>query len=238
MTQLTAFRDLSYMAYAMNQLALISRVIDLNIKTGNYPYYTLSNFTEALNNFQADQDTILNDYSSWSYCPASEIVTEALIPYWENINKTKQKFATLYTLADLIIQNVRFIQTQGMINAIQKGSENYTDHLFFIIFNCDGKAFQMINNTIQAISDCEVQRVDNAALMIKYLLVGGGVLISAIFGFLIIYAFTIDKSLNALWNCIYNRSIVGFYEVRFKIEERLNQFHGTNTLIDDESLEK
>lgn len=70
-------------------------------------FYTQTRFEDVINDLKTLEDTLANDYDSWSYCPISKIVKENLISYWELENVPVLKFSNLRDIVSMIVQRVR-----------------------------------------------------------------------------------------------------------------------------------
>lgn len=105
---LTAFTNLSNLAYALSQTSLILRAIDLNYITGTFNVFTLQNATDNIALLKKYQNLLLSDYDSWSYCPSSNIINKNVISYWDFESEPVLKYGSLTSIVGIVITKVCF----------------------------------------------------------------------------------------------------------------------------------
>ncbi|OMJ95621.1 hypothetical protein SteCoe_862 [Stentor coeruleus] len=218
---LTAFTNLSNLAYALSQTALILRAIDLNYRTELFQVFTLQNATDNIELLKKYKNLLLTDYDSWSYCPSSNIINENVISYWDYYGSEPIiKYGSLTSIVGLIIT-----KAQEIISQIKNGEQNYDKNFFFIIFNCLGSSFEQANNAIKGLEDCEYNRVEELTITKNYLLIAGVGITGIALLFIIVYLLSIDKHLNSLWQYLRKRVKNGHCEVKNMISDRLCNYH-------------
>lgn len=104
---LTALNDLGNLAYSISQTILILRSFDKGLRLGIKNFYTQTRFEDVINDLKILEETLINDYDSWAYCPVSRIAKENLISYWELENIPVLKFSNLRDIVSMIVQRVR-----------------------------------------------------------------------------------------------------------------------------------
>ncbi|OMJ90888.1 hypothetical protein SteCoe_6650 [Stentor coeruleus] len=227
---LQAFNHLSSLAYAVSQMALYMRMVDLGYQN-SLDYQ--SDLNRTLNNLEllkTYQNLLFSDYDSWSYCKSSKIIKKSVIPYWVLENKPTLKTGTLHEIIGLLIQNAYEI-----IAKIEKNDNSYDDNLFFIIFNSLGSSFQQTNLALKNLVTCELNRVDKLSTIKNYLLIIAIVILAASALFMVFYLLSIDKFLNILWEYVRKRVHSGYFEVKHLVLERLTQYHNEIENTENES---
>ena len=101
--------NLGQLNYLISELAVIARQFDINYHNRMGDIYTIEQFQSIINETGIQQNNILKDYDSWSYCKSSEIVKNNVIPYVTFENPTVTKYTNLFHFTEEIIQNVILI---------------------------------------------------------------------------------------------------------------------------------
>ena len=101
--------NLGQLNYLISELAVIARQFDINYHNGMGDIYTIDQFQSIIDETTKQQNNILIDYDSWSYCKSSEIVKNNVIPYVTFENPTITQYTNLYQFTDQVITNVILI---------------------------------------------------------------------------------------------------------------------------------
>lgn len=117
---------------------------------------------------------------------------------------------------------------------MKEGKNNYSDHLFFVVFISMGNSFYIIYDAMMDLEKCELSRIDNLEAMSQYLLFGSLAILSCCFFFILCFLLTIDKDLNVLWGHLRNKAKSRFKELKNCISERLIEVHN----YDDFSMDR
>lgn len=108
-SSLSGFIDLSNLLYSIAKTTLVVRSYDVYVRTGKFDYFSLEDVKIAATELKKAQDKLLENYDSWSYCPASKIITSKPTAYWVLENEPTLKFDSLYTVVGKLVQNVTLI---------------------------------------------------------------------------------------------------------------------------------
>ena len=101
--------NLGELNYLISELAVVARQFDISYHNEMGDIYTIDQFQSIIDETAKQQNNILIDYDSWSYCKSSEIVKNNIIPYVTFENYTVIKFTNLFQFTEEIIRNVIFI---------------------------------------------------------------------------------------------------------------------------------
>jgi hypothetical protein len=115
-----------------------------------------------------------------------------------------------------------------MLIELTRGTNNYTNQLFFLLFNGYGTPINLLGSSFLNLGTCELSRIVSLGTTQNYILIIGIVVLGCSFTFLSLYLLSIDRSLNTLWEYLRRRIHHGFYEVKQAISDRLAQYHYQN----------
>ena len=104
-----ALLDIGELCYDMSQVAVMCRQFDINYDTGMGDIYSINEIKLMINQIQIQQNNLILDYNSWSYCKSSDVIENDLIPYITYENPSKMLYANLYQFTDMFIKNVIII---------------------------------------------------------------------------------------------------------------------------------
>ena len=85
-----------------------------------------------------------------------------------------------------------------MLVQLSKNSLDYSNYLFFLVFNCFGPTFQVLNIAIEDLVKCEQNRVNDLEVLKNIFLYSGIGILGGSFLFLTLYLLTIDSSLDSV----------------------------------------
>ncbi|OMJ80482.1 hypothetical protein SteCoe_19231 [Stentor coeruleus] len=229
--------NLGDIGYLVSGVSFILRYLDASIH-GNYTaYYTYDNVNTLLSLLKERKNVLSDEYSEWSYCPSSRIIKEKIIPYWVYEKKPILRYSNLPNLLDLFLTS-----SYSIVNEMQEGKNNYTDHLFFVVFISMGNSFDIIYDAMVNLEKCELSRIDNLKDMSQYLLFASLAVLSCCFFFILCFLLTIDKNLNVLWENLKNKAKFRFTKLKSCISERLILVHNYNDFsvdkIENENIKK
>ena len=123
-----------------------------------------------------------------------------------------------------------------MLVQLSKNSLDYSNYLFFLVFNCFGPTFQVLNIAIEDLVKCEQNRVNDLEVLKNIFLYSGIGILGGSFLFLTLYLLTIDSSLDSVWETLRLRAHRIFLQTRQLILERLAEIHHENEFIDELEL--
>ena len=185
----------------------------------------MDELNSTLKNLYLYQQKIMPDYKSWSYCKSSNIVYNNNMDYLSLTPSPVIQYTNLYQYVELTLENVIFIQANLMASKILSGQNDYENHLFFLIENNMGIYLQEGNKFFEELTNCEVRRVNELDTIKNYLLIAGILTLGFTFLLLSLYLFTIDKSLNKIWDHLRQRIHYIFFDIKQAISDRLASFH-------------
>ena len=228
---MTAIMNIGELNYLIAKIAAISRQFDLSYNTGINDIYTVEEFQSFINQVQIQQQNLLIDYNSWSFCKSSNIIKENIIPYATFDNPSVMKYTNLYDFIGQFIKNVIFIQSESFVAQFINKTYDYDQYLFFIIFNSMGEPYIKVLNAYNDIKYCELGKLNDLnRLEIDLFLIEIAVLFCGFFS-LAIYLFIIDKYLNLIWEILRTRIKNWFFQLKKNIEDRISQIHENNDYI-------
>ncbi|OMJ74238.1 hypothetical protein SteCoe_26899 [Stentor coeruleus] len=235
LTSLKVFLNLSDMSYSISFASLISRMLDIDLRSQTVnPLFNTTDLRTILVNLKDIQDKLQNSYDSWSYCPVSSIVHSKKLTYWELESSPIRYQGTLPDVLDLFIKH-----TEKFILHLESNDINYKPHLYFISFNGMGSIILAANQTIEALSECEIQKAQKLTIISFYLVIGGGAFHGLLLIALIIFLIKIDKSLNRLWKHLRKKIYTAHKQMNQKIIKRLvisHDYHENEERIKDDEI--
>ncbi|OMJ68132.1 hypothetical protein SteCoe_34507 [Stentor coeruleus] len=226
---LTALNDLGNLAYSISQSILILRSFDKGLRLNMKNFYTQSRFEDIINDLKLLEENLVNDYDSWAYCPASKIVKENLISYWELETVPVLRFSNLRDIVNMIIQRAEFVNMK-----ILRNETDYDKELFFLVVNCMGASFRKTVKALDELNMCELLRVEKLGVMRTYLFLAAVGILGCAYGFLTLYFLTIDKHLNTIWEYLRLRVHKSYFDIKQNIKERLINYHNMPEIFDNE----
>ena len=78
---LQALNNFASLTNVFAQVGMISRSLDVTRKLNITGFFTLSELNNTIIELGNYQNTLLPDYGTWSYCQASDIINDNIIPY-------------------------------------------------------------------------------------------------------------------------------------------------------------
>lgn len=110
------------------------------------------------------------------------------------------------------------------------GDFDYTNNMFFIVFNSLGMTFSKVNEAINILEKCEMSRVAHLTIVKTYLMIAA-VSLTGISILLIAYYLTgVDKCLNVLWQYLKRRVFFCFQDVRRALKIRFVKYHNRDNI--------
>lgn len=117
---------------------------------------------------------------------------------------------------------------------MQEGNRNYSDHLFFTTYISIGGTFDHIYKSLKNLEKCEFDKIGKLNTMSHYLFLVGFAVLGCCFAFLLGFLFTIDKSLNLLWNHLREKILSKSFDIKKTVSDRMVNFHeNANVIWDD-----
>jgi len=99
--------NLNYVSYGLAQCALILRSLDIYNYFSKPQYFSDEFLNIIVDDVKYYQEKIEKDLPSWNYCPASSIVTDERLSYWDYQNMKGVNKANLYNFVGFILENVK-----------------------------------------------------------------------------------------------------------------------------------
>jgi hypothetical protein len=96
-----------------------------------------------------------------------------------------------------------------------------------------GQPYIETKKALQGICDCETNKVDELNALAIYLTIGAMLIFGILFLFLSIYALSINKELNSLWEHLRKKIHRSYYEFKKRINDRLQLYHDDKYISHD-----
>ncbi|CAG9334492.1 unnamed protein product [Blepharisma stoltei] len=175
---------------------------------------------EALTELDNSHNGVLSNLSSWSYCEASRIVIEDLVPLWNFDDTPKIENVNLFdALQDFIIK------TRIIINSAEKKS-HAPKEAEFVMVNGVNKLYSATNKTINSLVLCEIEMIHEISQTITLLFVSGVVILGICFTILTVFILLISRKYNNLWQFIKQLTHLSYYDLKSACLDRLSVIHG------------
>ena len=191
--------DLGVICNIMAKIALVTRSLDISIKTGLPSQFTIEDFNRTINEFLDKHDKVHDGFSEWSYCPSSNIINQKVIPYWTFENGDPElSYANYMDFADKINRNVIIIQSQQLLDFLTQQTGSFQPMGYFLIFNCIGSPFELFIKTLKGLTDCEASKVQSFSTIKIYLIIAGIGILFLSFVTVAYFSVSADRSINFL----------------------------------------
>ncbi|CAG9329397.1 unnamed protein product [Blepharisma stoltei] len=213
--------------------AYLAHAIDLstNYTSMDRSYYK-AQLIDSLEKLRKLQPTILDDYSRWSYCDHSAVVTENIIPVYNQGHPNFVSFSNLYDFVSEVLKH-----GNAIVNAMDSG-EDYIYDEFFIIDNGIGGASVMLNYTFEGLISCEIEKLDTNESGTKICVYMGLLFLCILGSILIFFSFKLDKKYDALWSYIQNQANSAYIELYQSSLNRLSTYHNYCSEQDEIEIRK
>lgn len=225
LVSLTAIVNLSDTMHLASNLALLTRISDINTRTGMYSDFNLTSFPDIIKDLRNNQEDLFNNYDSWSNCPASSLLTSMGVSYWDLDPDPVLKQDSLLNIIRLTIKHVTNIQAEEIIKNPDTNSPDYNRHLFFIIYNGIGGVFSTSFKTLEELSICEAHKAEVLRLNSFYLILSVTMFQGLLVICLIFFIIHVDSSLKVLWIYLLKRVLGSSAEIMQMLKERLFEHH-------------
>lgn len=106
---MNALSNLNYLSYTLVQSFVILRSMDINNHLSNPQFFSSEDFNANLDQITSYQNKLDEDLSDWTYCPASSIVKENIISYWDIRDIGTVRKTNLFNFVEFIKENVFYI---------------------------------------------------------------------------------------------------------------------------------
>ncbi|CAG9329400.1 unnamed protein product [Blepharisma stoltei] len=227
---LTTVKDIAGIMQEISVEAYLSYTIDLcHIhSTLNCSYYK-DQLSASLERLRALQLTIIDDYSKWSYCAHSTIVTEEIVPVYNPDQSDYVTFLNLYGFVSEILKH-----GYSFLNEADYSKNQSYDELF-LINNGLGGASIMLNSSFQGLLNCETERLNQNENITMIFVYASQIFVWILSLIFVIFSFKFNKLHDKLWNYIQKQANSTYFELHQACTNRLSSFH--NYSSDQEELE-
>ncbi|OMJ86719.1 hypothetical protein SteCoe_11729 [Stentor coeruleus] len=110
----------------------------------------IENITEINTFLKLSHEQLNADRSKWLMCPSSKIMTSNIIPIWIYSETPEKSSTNLMDLIDNTITHSSLIYKQLSNNL----TEQYTENLYFLLFNTFRASLSTLKNTFDDMIDC------------------------------------------------------------------------------------
>ncbi|CAG9322463.1 unnamed protein product [Blepharisma stoltei] len=219
---LNVFSHMGSIMFHLAYTADLARSIDSEKKSGIYNLTRdLGYLNDTIIELKKLRNYILDDYDEWNYCESSSIVVKEEIPVWIFEPSVHIEKFNFYDEVGLFIKH-----GDNLINLISKNlTYTNTDVKFFGI-NCFGLTFEITQNAMQGLVNCEVQRVTDIKSEIASWIYFGLGLLGMFVAMLIGYVIYMTKKYDQFWNFIKKVLHRSYLDLKATYIERLSKIHG------------
>ncbi|CAG9310510.1 unnamed protein product [Blepharisma stoltei] len=208
-------RHITVLAHLSRALSLAAEYSALNIT-----FYQVS-LAESINILDSLHHPILSDYKKWDYCSSSDIVKHKLIPMW-SLNTPYPIYYNLYDMIAKFIDHGRSYQ-----NSVGKNYD-YQDVEFFLIVNSLGQSYKILNDSLNGLMECEINRIKESDEIIVILYVIGFSLIGLVGAIFLILMINLHKNYNRIWNFIRKHAAIAYKDLIKSCFDRLTTIHDSD----------
>lgn len=231
---LTTLNHLHDLNYYLSELAFLTIETDLSDYLNISYFFSLDIYVQLISDIEQYGSYLIDDYSSWSYCPSSDIINQNIIPVWLSNSPKRMIFENLVNVVEATIVNVIFIQAKSFIKLILNNSCCTTDYSFYIYFNTLTASIGPLQEAIDGLKMCESSRINDLTDIVYYLMLAGFSVLGINLVVIVWFLLKVDTQLNSCWNILLKNIDDSHSVLKGAVVDRLAQYHKIYKQDDEE----
>ena len=210
------------------ETAVYARAVDIFAELGLNEYLEPVNQSIYQDAEALDELLHVKLEPKWKDCSSSKIYRESSIEVWENYFTPKVNHYNLIDAAN------EFSQIAKSFTKSKVGSEEYKNHLFYLVANGVGPMFKSIDEALDGFIVCDIEFIEQLDSYMNILLILVTTLLALCFTLLIPNSIDINRKISVYWNEMRKLAASAYYELRQNVIMRLSDMHGEIDLNSDE----
>lgn len=226
---INTFTELGNILYDTAHIAELSREMDYNVR---YNFSKVENTALEIENTLVEliesHDMILKNLNKWSYCHASNVILDNIVPMWKFESEPLIVYINFYDAVEEFVKNTKeFV-------IISRDAKQSTKNFYFILANGLGNLNKQVNATLDGLVTCETERILEISQIITLLFISGVIILGICLTTLTIFIFIISNGYNTLWKFIKRITHPAFFELKRSCIDRLQSVHGIDTYEEEQ----
>ncbi|CAG9317061.1 unnamed protein product [Blepharisma stoltei] len=212
---------LYYFEAATDSIRTLDKAAKSNLYTEAQMDSFALGFSSILDELDIIKDDILDDFKLWSYCEASKIIQEPIIPLWNfDSGRPVIGYDNLYDIISMFI-----ITGKQVLNCLSL-KQDFTSHTKFLYLNGLSYPFEYTNMTTNKIVSCEQDRVKVTGIFIYTLIVVGLLILGFLAAIVFLFIISVSKSHDEFWRFMLNNARLAMIKLKNSSIDRLMLFYG------------